>query len=52
MNRIRICFFIGSFQSGGAENHVLTILQHLNLEKYDPYICTFRAKGRYAKNIE
>ena len=43
-----ICFFIGSFQSGGAENHVLSILQNINLIRYNPHICTFRDSGRFA----
>ena len=43
--KIRICFFIGSFRAGGAENLLLQILRSLDLERYRPYIAVFRKKG-------
>jgi L-malate glycosyltransferase len=40
-----ICFFIGSFQVGGAETHVLSILRNLDKQKYNPILVVFSDKG-------
>lgn len=44
-NKIKVCFFIGSFQAGGAENLVLNILRHIDTKKFDPYLCVFSKNG-------
>lgn len=43
--KIDICFFVGSFQIGGAENHVLQILQNIDKTRYRPYLCVFKSEG-------
>lgn len=43
--QISICFFIGSFKAGGAENLLLQTLRRLDLERYNPYIVVFRKEG-------
>ena len=43
--QISICFFIGSFKAGGAENLLLQTLRRLDFEKYNPYVAVFRKKG-------
>ena len=40
-----ICFLIGSFQIGGAEDHVLQILKNLDYSKYNAYVSTFSNDG-------
>ena len=45
--RKNICFLIGSFQTGGAENHVYQILQNIDLNKYNPHIAVINASGNF-----
>jgi len=40
-----ICFLIGSFQIGGAEDHVLQILKNLDYSKYNACVSTFSNDG-------
>jgi len=50
--KINICFFVGSLQTGGAENHVLKILENIDRDKYNPYVCVFLKEGQYLKDLE
>lgn len=49
--KINICYFLGSFQIGGAENHVLQILTHIDSTRYRPYVCVFKAVGGLKKEF-
>lgn len=40
-----ICFLVGSFRPGGAENHVLQIVKNLDDSKYQPFLCVFYDEG-------
>tara|TARA_B100000315_G_C14438341_1_gene523499 strand:- start:758 stop:937 length:180 start_codon:yes stop_codon:yes gene_type:complete len=41
-----ICFFIGSFEIGGAQKHLIEILKSLDSSLFSPYICTFSLEGK------
>lgn len=43
--KIKICFFVGSFRAGGAEKHVLDIIENLDKDKYLPYLCVLSKTG-------
>lgn len=43
--RTKVCFFIGSFQAGGAENLLLQTLRCLDLERFSPHVAVFSKKG-------
>ncbi|MFX0132891.1 MAG: glycosyltransferase family 4 protein [Candidatus Hodarchaeota archaeon] len=43
--KTNICFFLGSFQGGGAENMVLQILRHIDKNKFAPFVCVFTKEG-------
>lgn len=45
MGKISICFFIGSFKAGGAENLLLQILHRLDSKRFDTCIAVFRKEG-------
>jgi glycosyltransferase involved in cell wall biosynthesis len=47
IEKINICYFIGSFHVGGAENHIFQITSHLDRKKFNPFICVFRNEGAY-----
>jgi glycosyltransferase involved in cell wall biosynthesis len=51
-DKIRICFFVGSFQAGGAEKHVLDILNGIDYEKYTPFLCVFSNSGNYKERYD
>lgn len=38
MNRIRIVFGIGGLHGGGAERQIITILQHLDRSRFQPFL--------------
>jgi L-malate glycosyltransferase len=46
MIRTNICFFLGSFQSGGAEDHVLQILRHIDKNKFKCFLGGLTASGQ------
>ena len=51
MKRKNICFLLGSFQTGGAENNVLQILKNLDNTKYNPHIAVFNNSGSLKKDF-
>ncbi|MBC2704234.1 glycosyltransferase [Desulfobacula sp.] len=46
MNKTNICFFLGSFQSGGAEDHVLQTMQHIDTNKFNCFLSVLSASGQ------
>lgn len=42
-----ICFLLGSFQTGGAENHVLQILKNLDYSKFNPCVAVMSDTGAF-----
>jgi len=48
----KILFVHPSLDYGGAEDQRLTILRHINREKYDISICSFEGVGDIGKQIE
>jgi glycosyltransferase involved in cell wall biosynthesis len=44
-----ICFTVGSFNGGGAESHVLSILSNIDRNKYHPIVVVLSDKGELAK---
>ncbi len=50
--KINICFLIGSFKAGGAENLLLQTLQRLPLTKFQPIIAVFDKAGFLAEEFE
>ena len=45
LNKKNICLLIGSYQSGGAEKHVLDILLNIDRKIYNPYLCVMSDNG-------
>lgn len=43
--KIRICYFLGSLQAAGAEDHVLQLVKNIDRSKYIPFICVFQKQG-------
>ncbi|MDZ4685256.1 MAG: glycosyltransferase [Planctomycetaceae bacterium] len=43
--RIRVLFYIGSMEPGGAERQVLAILQHLDRARFAPVLCLAHRRG-------
>ena len=43
--RVKICFFIGSFQTGGAEYLLLNTIRYLDKKKFKPFLCVFSENG-------
>ncbi len=39
MQKKRICYFIGSLQTGGAEKHVLQLIENIDKKKFDVHLC-------------
>lgn len=50
--RIKILFVHSSLEYGGAEDQRLTILKHINRDKYDISICCLEKIGDIGKQIE
>lgn len=46
MNKTNICFFLGSYGTGGAEDHVLQIVNNLNREEFNINLVIFQPKGK------
>jgi glycosyltransferase involved in cell wall biosynthesis len=51
MKKIRILFFIPFMNGGGAERVVLTLLSHLNRDKFEPILVMMKREGRYLSLI-
>jgi len=51
MKRRRILFFLPFMNGGGAERVVLTLLHHLDREKYEPLLVLLKKEGRYLSLI-
>jgi glycosyltransferase involved in cell wall biosynthesis len=47
MKKIRILFIIPFMNGGGAERVVLSLLKHLNREKFEPILVMMKREGRY-----
>lgn len=56
MKKIRILFFIPFMNGGGAERVIMTLLSHLDRQKYEPILVMMKREGRYLsmvpKNVE
>jgi glycosyltransferase involved in cell wall biosynthesis len=42
-----ICFLLGSFQTGGAENHVLQILKNLDYSRFNACLAVMKDDGEF-----
>ncbi len=51
MKKTCILFFIPFMNGGGAERVVLTLLTHLNRDKYEPILVMMKREGRYLSLI-
>lgn len=51
MKKRKILFVLPSFAGGGAERVVLTLLRHLDRERFIPVLAVFRAEGPYAGDV-
>ena len=51
MKKTRLLFFLPFMNGGGAERVVLTLLTHLNREKYEPILVMMKKEGRYLSLI-
>ena len=49
---INICFFLGSFSSGGAEEHVLSIVNNIDRKKFNPTVAVYRKEGPLLSEFE
>jgi glycosyltransferase involved in cell wall biosynthesis len=47
----RILFLLPSLNGGGAERVVLTLLQHLDRERFEPILVLMEEKGRYLGQV-
>jgi L-malate glycosyltransferase len=47
-----ICFLLGSYQTGGAENHVLQILKNLDYSKFNPCVAVMRDDGGFDQKFK
>ena len=52
MDKKNVCFLVGSFRSGGAENHVMQIVKNLDDSKYQPFLCVFYDEGDLEHKFE
>ena len=48
---INLCYFIGSFASGGAQKHLLDTVTNLNRKKYNIIFIVFESSGELNKNF-
>lgn len=46
MQKKRICYFIGSLQTGGAEKHVLQLIENIDKNKFEVYLCLLNKVDR------
>ena len=51
MKKKNICFFLGSFQVGGAEQSVLDIIRNLDKDDFNIFICVFKDDGGLQKQF-
>lgn len=50
--KLNICFFIGTFRLGGAENLILQIISNLDRTKYNIFVAAFRNEGSLKEKYE
>ncbi len=51
MKKIRILFFVPFMNGGGAERVVLTLLHHLDRDRFEPVLVMMKREGRYLDMI-
>ena len=51
MKKIRILFFIPFMNGGGAERVIMTLLTHLDRDRYEPILVMMKKEGRYLSMI-
>ncbi len=51
MKKIRILFFIPFMNGGGAERVIMTLLSHLDRQRYEPILVMMKREGRYLSMI-
>jgi len=54
--KINICFFLGSYSTGGAEDHVLQIIRNIDRNTFSLHLIVFNGTGKnkekfYSENI-
>src|SRR5688572_5586754 len=49
--RIRVLFAVSTMGGGGAERQVLSILQHINRERFDPCLYLIERRGELIEHL-
>lgn len=50
-DRIRILFVLPSMRGGGAERVIATLLNHMDLERFEPILCLLQKEGPYLDEL-
>lgn len=51
-NRIRVCYFIGSLKIGGAQKHLVELINSLDRNKFDIYLVTGEERVGFGEQLD
>lgn len=52
MDRIRICYFIGSLKYGGAQKHLSDLINNLDRSDFEPFLVLANSHGHFLQGLK
>ncbi len=49
---IRVCFLIDELSKAGTEMHLLSLIEHLDRTRVQPYLCLLRGRAKRSRELE